>query len=170
MTSASVYEIFSMYGYSSNTIQYWGVEAVVTLAAALLLLSGIFHKRRFTALVFPLSRLLIRAASLIYQPSDYCYALSLDKTALLLFVSILEILMYRYAVWGYFTAVASLWMLSILWEETIDGISTYFVFGGELTFLGVECVATLILYSALAVVGFLFAETRVHPYKPLFQN
>ncbi len=150
-----------MYGYASSTIYYWAAESILTVAMVVGLLLGLLLKRRWVAFVFPVGRLLIRGIALVFQPSDTCYSLSLDKTALLLFLSICCIVMYRYPSFGYITALLSVWSLSVLWEETYSGIETYFTFLGELTFLGVECVATVAVYALLTLIGFLLGEGRV---------
>ncbi len=160
-----------MYGYSVNTVQYWMVESLLTLLIGIAMLLGIIFKQRWAALAFPAGRLLIRIGWLIFQPSDTCYALSLDKTALLLFLSILCLVMYRFAAFGYVTAITAVWTLSVLWQESFDGITTYFLFGGELTYLGIECVATVAVYLLLVATGVLIGERRrFPPYRPVFKQ
>ena len=152
-----------MYGYSVNTVQFWVAECLLTLFMLAGMLIAMALKKRFAALVFPLGRLLIRAAALIYQPGDTCYALSIDRVALFLFVSVFCCLMYRYPAFGYGTIFMSLWSLSVVWDETYDGIITYFAFGGELTVLGIECVATIGVHLLLAFIGWLMTEHRIFP-------
>lgn len=152
-----------MYGYSVNTITYWGIEAVMTGIMAVLLMLGIWKKWRFIAYVYPAGQLLIRISALIFQPSDYGLEITLDKVAVLIGLCIFSALMAHKTFFGYATAFCSLWMLGLILPEGLEGLSTFFTFGGELIFLGLYVIFAAFLYASLFVAGLRFAGNKQHP-------
>lgn len=150
-----------MYGFSLHTIVYWGIEACITGLMAVVLAVGVCRKWRASAFVFPAGQLLIRVAALVFQPSEYGYELTFDRVALMLALCVVSVLMAFYSGFGYATAVGSMWMIGMTFSENWENVGTYFSFGGELTFLGLEVIFSWITYALLFIAGLQYVR-KIH--------
>ncbi|MBQ6819510.1 MAG: hypothetical protein IJP35_07905 [Clostridia bacterium] len=150
-----------MYGYSDNTITYWMLEAVLTGVMAVLLALGIWRKWRWCALVYPVGQLFLRAAVLIWQPTEFGYESVMEQTALMLGLCLFSALLLRYPWMGWVIALGGSWMLFMIVPSGFPDLGIYFSYGYELIYLALQVIFSALLHVALMVYGVLFALGRI---------
>jgi hypothetical protein len=147
-----------MYGYSDGTTSYWICEAVFTAGMIVFFGLGLWRKWRWTAWAYPAGQLLIRAALLIFQPTDFALEPMLEPTALMIALCVLSPLMIRYSWVGWLTAVLSVWLICLTAPEGFGDLGLYFSFGHELTWLGLQVIFSALALGLLTVMGVLMAR------------